>query len=106
MRKKVTVFIRTEELAQITHTSIETIISLVDYGVVEPAGQTPESWEFDDVMIRVVKKAIRIQHDFDTDVAGTALALELLSELHTARFENQQLRRRLQRFCDEDSDKS
>jgi hypothetical protein len=58
MRKKVTVFIRTEELAQITHTSIETIISLVDYGVVEPAGQTPESWEFDDVMIRVVKKAI------------------------------------------------
>ena len=101
MIKKVTVTIRTDELSQITRISTETIVELVEYGVVEPAGHSPQNWKFDETMIRIVKRAARIQHDFNTDIAGTALALQLLQELEGKRLENRMLRQRLQRFmCD------
>jgi chaperone modulatory protein CbpM len=48
----------------------EQIIELVDLGVLEPLGREP--WQF-------------LHHDLDIDLAGAALALELMDEIDALR---------------------
>jgi chaperone modulatory protein CbpM len=59
------------------------IIELVDLGVLEPSG--PEPWHFGGASLQRARKALRLQRDFDIDLAGAALALELLNEIDTLR---------------------
>lgn len=51
------------------------IIELVDYGVFEPEGRTPEEWRFPDAVISVARAAARMRSDFDLSPAGLALLL-------------------------------
>ncbi len=98
MKKSATVYIRTSELCQVTRCSTETISGFVEYGIIEPGGSSPDDWEFEEQTVSIVRKAVRLQQDFDTDIAGVALALELLGKLEDARLENRLLRQRLERF--------
>jgi chaperone modulatory protein CbpM len=59
----------------------EQIIALVDVGVLEPQGRDPAHWRFGGASLQRARMALRLQRDLDIDVAGAALALQLLEEI-------------------------
>ena len=59
----------------------EQIIALVDAGVLEPQGREPARWRFGGASLHRARMALRLQRDLDIDLAGAALALELLDEI-------------------------
>lgn len=61
------------------------LVELVDEGILEPEGAAPERWRFSGVMVRRVRTARRLQRDLGINLAGVALALELLEEIETLR---------------------
>jgi chaperone modulatory protein CbpM len=63
----------------------ERIIELVDAGVLEPQGREPARWIFGGASLHRARRALHLQHDLDIDLAGAALALELLDEIETLR---------------------
>jgi chaperone modulatory protein CbpM len=77
---------------------VEYLLEIVEYGILQPSGQTPAEWLFDAGALVVVKRALRLRRDLDLEWAGIALALELMAELEQLRHENSQLKQRLSRF--------
>ena len=75
-----------EELAQAVHIRHEIIIEMVDNHLVEPAGKTPETWQFDDICFKRVKVAASFYRDLEINMQGIALALDLLEKIE--RLEN------------------
>ena len=90
-----------EELCQVTDLSTATVIEIVEQGIVEPAGGSPERWTFTTQMIVVTKKAQRLHRDLGIDWSGIALALCLIDELEQLRQKNQRLQRQLSKFIPE-----
>ena len=76
----------------------ESVLEIVEQGIVEPTGPTPEQWVFDAAALATAKRALRLQRDLQIEWAGIALALQLLDELEQLRAENTRLRCRLSRF--------
>lgn len=74
------------------------LLEIVDHGIIEPRGSSPEQWLFDANALALVKRAFRLQAELQIEWAGVALALQLLDELEQLRAENSHLRRRLARF--------
>ncbi|MHC2145922.1 chaperone modulator CbpM [Pseudomonas sp. 210_17 TE3656] len=74
------------------------VIEIVEHGIVEPSGRTPEDWLFDDQAPVLAKRAAKLHHDLHLEWEGVALALELLEEVQQLRNENSMLRQRLARF--------
>ncbi len=79
------------ELAQCVGLPAESLITLVDQGLLEPEGAAPQEWRFDVVALRRARIACRLQQDLEVNTAGAALAVELLEELR-------RLRRRVRRL--------
>jgi chaperone modulatory protein CbpM len=73
------------ELSRVCSVSAERIIELVDEGLVEPRGRTPSRWRFHGVCVRRVRRALRLERDLGVNIAGAALALDLLDELEIMR---------------------
>jgi chaperone modulatory protein CbpM len=94
-------YLSLEELCYATQNPFQTIIEIINHGIVEPEGTGPETWVFNTQIIRVAKKACRLHRDLGVDWSGIALAISLLDELDQLRNENQRLRKRLERFLDE-----
>lgn len=62
------------------------VIELIDEGVITPvAGREAESWRFTGWQVRHVKVAWRLQRDLGVNLAGAALALQLLDEVAALR---------------------
>ena len=62
------------------------VIELVEEGVIAPlGGSEPQSWHFTTVQLRHVTVAWRLQRDLGVNLAGAALALQLLDEVETLR---------------------
>ena len=82
-----------EEQTQLTLTDLcqacavhdEQIIALVDVGVLEPQGREPGHWRFGGASLNRARRALRLQRDLDIDLAGAALAVELLDEIESLR---------------------
>jgi chaperone modulatory protein CbpM len=51
------------------------IIELVEYGVFEPQGGSPEEWRFPDVLIGIAREAARLRRDFELTPPGLAMLL-------------------------------
>jgi chaperone modulatory protein CbpM len=60
---------------------IETVTLLVDEGILDPVGSDVETWQFTVTSLRRVKTAIHLQRDLGVNLAGAALALELLDRI-------------------------
>jgi len=71
----------------------EYIIELVDEGIVEPTElqREQQQWSFTGKNLLRARKARRLQHDLDINLAGAALVLDMLEEI-------EQLRERLRRL--------
>lgn len=63
----------------------EQIIELVDAGVLEPLGREPAHWRFGGASLKRAHAALRLQRDLEINLAGVALALELLDEIELLR---------------------
>ena len=68
------------------------IIDLVHEGVLHPGGAGQLDWQFTGVHVHRAQRALRLQRDLGVNLAGAALALELMDEV-------EQLRARLQGKC-------
>ena len=62
------------ELCEITVMPKNTIIEIVEQGIVEPIGDEPESWRFDTHMLVTTRKALRLHRDLDIDWSGIAFS--------------------------------
>jgi len=81
------------ELCRACQLPAERVVELVDEGVIEPVGRDPARWRFRGISVRRVRCVQRLQRDLGVNVAGAALAIELLEEL-------ERLRARLRRLED------
>ncbi|AUB79920.1 chaperone modulator CbpM [Candidatus Thiodictyon syntrophicum] len=74
------------ELTQLCGSSGRTLQLLVGEGVLRPrAGGAPGEWRFDGVAVQRARRALRLRHDLELNLSGTALALDLLDELEALR---------------------
>ena len=60
---------------------VDVVTALVDEGVLTPSGITAEHWRFTGVHLHRARVAVRLQRDLGVNMAGAALAIELLEEL-------------------------
>jgi chaperone modulatory protein CbpM len=75
-------------LAEICHACAvhaEAIVELVEEGLIEPEGAEPQQWRFTGLHLRHASIALRLQRDLGVNLAGAALALQLLDELEVLR---------------------
>jgi len=61
------------------------VIEMVDIGVLIPLGDDPHSWKFGAGALLRLQRARRLQRDLEINLAGVAVALDLLDELEGAR---------------------
>ncbi len=62
------------------------IVELVAEGVILPqAGGAPQDWRFTQLQLRHAALAWRLQRDLGVNLAGAALALQLLDEVQSLR---------------------
>jgi chaperone modulatory protein CbpM len=59
----------------------EWIIELVDQGILEPVDPPPDEWRFTGISLTRAQMAKRLQRDLGINLAGVALALQLLDEI-------------------------
>jgi chaperone modulatory protein CbpM len=73
------------ELCSACSVSEELVVEIVAEGIVEPSGADRAQWRFSGLSLVRVQRVLRLQHDFDVNLPGAALALELLEELDRLR---------------------
>lgn len=59
----------------------EWVVELVDEGILEPVGRKQEHWRFSARNLHRAQTAMRLQRDLGVNLAGVALALDLLREI-------------------------
>lgn len=64
---------------------VESIVALVEEGVLEPSGGEQLQWRFTGVQLRRATVALRLQSELGINPAGVALALQLLDEIAVLR---------------------
>jgi len=69
-----------EELCQACSVDDTWLLSLVDEGILEPQ-QSGTELHFSGICIQRVRTVQRLQQDLDVNLAGAALALELMEEI-------------------------
>ncbi|MFU8837092.1 MAG: chaperone modulator CbpM [Thiohalomonadaceae bacterium] len=80
-----------DQLVQRCDVELELVIALVHEGALEPRGEAPEEWSFSGPDLIRLQRARRLQRDLEVNLAGVALALDLLDELDSLRQRLRQL---------------
>lgn len=76
-----TVSFTLDALCQACQTDRLQLSALVHEGVLDPVGSGPEDWQFSGASLRRARVALRLSHDLELGVVGTALVLDLLDEI-------------------------
>jgi len=75
-----------EELSRGCAIEADFILELIEEGVIAPeTGSAPDRWRFTSLQVRHAAVAWRLQRDLGVNLAGAALALQLLDEVETLR---------------------
>lgn len=74
-----------EELCDVCRLSEDLVMDIVAEGIVEPLGANRAQWRFSGVAVTRIQRVIRLQQEFDVNLPGAALALELLEEIERLR---------------------
>ena len=69
------------ELCRICGLHEQHVVEIVEEGIVEPRGASRGHWRFTGVAVVRIQRVIRLQQDFDVNLPGAALALELLEQI-------------------------
>ncbi len=70
------------EVCSVEHTLIE---QLVEEGILDPVGGQPDELRFPYASVSRTRTVMRLQHDLGVNLAGAALALELLERIENLR---------------------
>lgn len=73
------------DLCRVCGLPAEQVFELVEEGLIEPLGRDPRQWRFRGASVQRIRCAQRLQRDLSVNVAGAALALELLEEIDRLR---------------------
>lgn len=73
------------ELSTVCRLPAERLLEMVEYGLIEPLGGQPGRWRFSGVSVQRVRCAQRLRQDLGVNLAGAALAVELLEEIDRLR---------------------
>jgi chaperone modulatory protein CbpM len=109
MRKSMTVvtgvvidenYLDLAELTEVCGVTSEMIYELVEQGLLTPRGRRPEQWAFSGAAVRRIRQALRLAQDLEINLAGAALAVDLLEERERlyARIRELEYRLSLQRY--------
>ena len=74
-----------QELCDFCSQSTELIMEMINEGISGPPGPTPNQWRFGLREIQRIQTAHRLIRDLRINMAGAALALDLLEELEELR---------------------
>ncbi len=81
------------EVCERSGLSAERVIEWVDFGIIEPLGDQYKDWRFGPSHLSRLGRALRLQRDLDINLAGIALALDLLDDIEKQRRELNSLKR-------------
>ncbi len=73
------------ELSRACRVHAEWIVDLVEQGIIEPSGGDLRHWRFSGSCVIRVMRVQRLQRDLGVNLAGAALALDLLDEVRRLR---------------------
>jgi chaperone modulatory protein CbpM len=75
------------ELCRSCGVHAEVIADMIEYGIIEPSGDTATAtqWRFSGGCLWRVTTVVRLQRDLDLNMAGAALALDLIDEVRELR---------------------
>ena len=73
------------ELCSVCSVTEQLVVEIVAEGIVEPAGADPRQWRFSGIAVARVQRVVRLQREFEVNLPGAALALELLEEIERLR---------------------
>jgi chaperone modulatory protein CbpM len=74
-----------EEVCTVCRVAEDYVLEIVAEGIVEPVGGERATWRFSGVALARVQRVIRLQQEFEVNLPGAALALELLEEVERLR---------------------
>lgn len=69
------------ELCRSCTVEAQTVTTLVSEGILDPRGSEVENWRFSVASLRRVRTVIHLQRDLGVNLAGAALALDLLDRI-------------------------
>ena len=61
------------------------VVDIVAEGIVEPSGDERARWRFSGIAVTRIQRVIRLQREFEVNLPGAALALDLLEEIERLR---------------------
>jgi len=73
------------QLCRLSNLSAESILEMMEYGVIEPYQASTEKWIFRGDSVNRLRCAQRLKKDLGVNTAGAALALDLLHEMDSMR---------------------
>ena len=73
------------EFCRCCDVAADELLDMVSEGMLQPQGDDPRHWRFSAVDLARVRTAVRLQRDLGTNLAGAALALELIEEMQDLR---------------------
>ena len=73
------------QLCHLSNLSAESILEMMEYGVIEPYKSSTDKWLFKGDSVNRLRSAIRLKQDLGVNTAGVALALDLLQEMDRIR---------------------
>lgn len=74
-----------EEVCSALNIDSHFIHELIEYGIIESQEIPLQSWRFNLNHLRRIRTAKRMQHDLEVNLAGVALAFQLMDELEELR---------------------
>jgi chaperone modulatory protein CbpM len=74
-----------DEVCEVCGIEESLVVEMVREGVAEPLDEAAARWSFSGVAVTRLKTARRLQRDLHVNLAGAALALELLEEIRALR---------------------
>ncbi|WP_295802318.1 chaperone modulator CbpM [uncultured Microbulbifer sp.] len=75
-----TIELTLSELCRASGLPADHIIALVEEGIIEPRGDV-RSWRFSGICVRRVRRVYSMERDLGVNLAGAALAIDLLEEV-------------------------
>jgi len=73
------------EFCEYGKVSAEQVIEMVNEGILEPSGASVYDWVFDATALKRLHTTRHLQRDLDINLAGAALAVQLLEEIEILR---------------------
>jgi len=73
------------EISEACASHTEWVVELVEEGILEPVGEDRDHWQFAGESLSKASTAMRLQRDLGLNLAGVAMALDLLEEIASLR---------------------